>query len=180
MRGRPNKYPVKLTSKQRAALRHLLRVGKSPTNKLTHARILLKAHRGWTNERISDSLEVSVSTVSRVRARFGEQGIRAALEHRKPVRKKPRRLDGRAEAHLISLACSSPPQGCARWTLRLLADELVELNLVPSVARETVRKVLKKKCAHAAPAQAVVHPARAKRSLRLRDGGGAGHLPAAL
>ena len=124
--------------------------GKGAASKLTHARILLKADAapggpGWTDDRIAEAVEVSAATVERVRQRFVEQGLEAALG-RKPQDRpsRPRKLDGRAEARLIALACSKPPEGRTEWTMQLLADKLVELEIVASVSDETVRRTLKK------------------------------------
>jgi transposase len=177
LRGQ-NKYPIHLTDEQRIKLHRLLRAGKASTQKLTHARILLKAEQGHRNADIAQMLEVSDSTVWRVRKRFVEHGLQAALEHKPPCKTRGRRLDGRAEAHLIALACGEPPAGRSRWTLELLADRLVQLQIVPQVCPETVRKTLKKKSAGAASQAAVVHSASTRRRVRLRDGGRAGCLRA--
>src|SRR6185295_15498156 len=100
---------------------------------------------GWTDERIAEALEVSTDTVARVRQRFVEEGADAALGRKKPAKpSRPRTLDGRAEARLIALACSAPPDGRKRWTMQLLADELVELEVVDAVSDETVRRTLQK------------------------------------
>lgn len=144
------KYKVTLNAEEREQLADLIASGKAAAQKLTHARILLKADAAegspaWTDDRIAEAFDVSVATVERVRQRFVEEGLEAAL-----VRKKqdhPSRtpcLDGAAEARLIALACSAPPQGRAAWTLRLLANRLIELEVVPSISYETVRQVLKK------------------------------------
>ena len=99
----------------------------------------------WTDDRIAEAVEVNVATVERVRRRFVEQGLEAALVRKKQDRpSRPRKLDGHGEARLIALACSEPPPGRCDWTLRLLADKLVELDIVESIATETVRQVLKK------------------------------------
>jgi len=143
------KYVVTLTAEERVHLQDLIRAGKASARKLTHARILLKADAdagpAWPDERIAEACEVSLATVGRVRQRFVEQGLEAAL-HRKPQDRPSRRrkLDGRAEAHLIALACSAPPEGRQAWTLQLLAGKLVELQIVDAVSDETVRRVLKK------------------------------------
>jgi Homeodomain-like domain len=113
-----------------------------------HARILLKANQGevgpgWTDRVIADALEVHPATVARVRQHCATAGLDAALYRKTPEREYRRRLDGAQEAHLAALACSAPPQGHKRWTLRLLADRLVELDLVESVSYETVRQALK-------------------------------------
>jgi transposase len=144
------KYKVTLTAEERQQLHDLVNTGKAAAKKLAHARILLKADAApggpaWLDPRIADALEVSVATVERVRQRFVEQGLDAALS-RKP-RERPARqpkLDGRGEARLIALACSAPPQGRKEWTMKLLADRLVELEVVDTISDETVRRVLKK------------------------------------
>ena len=144
------KYKVTLTDAERQQLQELIAAGKAAAKKLTHARILLKADAAgggptWTDERIAEALDVSTDTIGRVRQRFVEQGTDAALG-RKPQDRpsRPRALDGAAEARLIALACSPPPAGRAAWTLRLLADQLVELEVVDTISDETVRRALKK------------------------------------
>jgi hypothetical protein len=144
------RYKVTLEAEERQRLLDLIAAGKADVRKLTHARILLKADAAeggpaWPDWRIADALEVSVATVERARQRFVELGLDAALD-RKP-RDRPAReikLDGRAEARLIALACSPPPEGRAVWTMQLLADKLVELEVVDSISDETVRLALKK------------------------------------
>lgn len=144
------RYVVTLEKDERGLLRGLISAGKASALKLTRARILLKADASragpaWSDERIAEALDVGLSTVSRVRQRFVERGLEAALE-RKP-QERPSRLpllDGRAEAKLVALACSAPPEGRTAWTLRLLADRLVELEVVDTVSYETVRQTLKK------------------------------------
>jgi transposase len=144
------KYKVTLTADERQTLLDLLAAGKAAALKLTHARILLKADAAdggpaWTDGRIAEAVEVNVATVERVRRRFVEQGLEAALVRKKQDRpSRVRKLDGHGEARLIALACSEPPPGRCDWTLRLLADQLVELDIVESIAAETVRQVLKK------------------------------------
>jgi len=143
------KYIVKLTTDERAFLLQMISTGKAAARKLLHARILLKADAseigpGWTDEHISQALEVSTTTIGRVRQQFVEQSLTAALERRSPSGYRPRRIDGEVEAHLIALACSPAPSGHVHWTIRLLADKLVELGYVEHVGRETVRKALKK------------------------------------
>jgi transposase len=144
------KYKVTLTAEERNSLQDLIAVGKAAAKKLIHARILLKADAApggpaWTDTRIADALEVHPNTVERLRERFVEQGLDAALGRKKQDRpSRARTLDGKAEARLIAVACSEPPQGRARWTLRLLADQLVELEIVDTVSTETVRRTLKK------------------------------------
>ena len=144
------KYRVTLTDEERQGLHDLIAAGKAAAQKLAHARILLKADAAeggpaWPDGRIADALEVSTDTVERVRQRFVELGLDAALD-RKQRERPPReiKLDGRAEARLIALACSAPPEGRREWTMRLLADKLVELEVVESISDETVRRTLKK------------------------------------
>jgi hypothetical protein len=145
------KHVVKLTEAEREHLRKLISAGTAPARMLNRARILLKADAGehasapaLIDREIAGMLETSTATVQRVRERFCAQGFEAALERSVPDRVYERTLDGRAEAHLIALACSKPPQGRSQWSLRLLADKAVELGLVERVSHETVRKTLKK------------------------------------
>ena len=144
------KYIVTLTADEHRALSNLISAGKASALKLAHARILLKADAAeggpaWPDDRIAEALEVGDATVERVRQRFVEQGLEAALVRKKQVRpSRQRALDGRAEAKLIALACSRPPDGRKAWTMRLLADKLVELEVVGSISDETVRLALKK------------------------------------
>src|SRR5215475_16050838 len=142
-------YRVKLLVEERAQLQELLSKGKIAARTLMHARILLKADEGVAGPRLSDeaiaeALEVNRSTVERVRSRCVEEGFEAALRPRPSRQLHPRKLDGVQEAHLIALACSSAPDGRSRWSLRLLADKLVELEVVDDVSHETVRQTLKK------------------------------------
>ncbi len=137
-----------LTEPERVQLRTLIGQGTAPARLLTHARILLKANQGeggpgWTDTAIAGAVEVHPATVGRVRRGFVEGGLDAALHRTAPNRVSPRRLDGAAEAHLIALACGDPPAGRERWTLRLLADELVRLEVVETVSYETVRTTFK-------------------------------------
>lgn len=156
--SRKRKKPVRsvrLTEEERERLEGLIARGNgAPARQLTHARVLLKADEGaspdalgeaWPDTRIADALEISRSTVRRVRGRFVKEGLEAALVHRKPVRTKPKKLDGSQEAHLIALACSKPPEGRGRWSLRLLADSFVRLECAEEpVSRELVRRTLQK------------------------------------
>lgn len=144
---RQTKYAVYLTEVERARLRTLVGSGRAPARLLTRARILLKANQGeggpgWTDAAIAGALEVHPATVARVRRAFVEGGMDAALERKRPDRVYPRILDGAAEAHLVAVACADPPVGRERWTLRLLADELVRLEVVEAVSHETVRRTL--------------------------------------
>ncbi len=144
------KYPVILTGDEREELKRLIAAGSAPARKLTHARILLKADQspegpGWVDEQLADAVEVSQPTVARVRKQYFEEGLEAALNRRAPNREYHRKLDGEQEARLIALACSEPPEGRARWSLRLLADKLVELEIVEEeVSYQTVGRILKK------------------------------------
>jgi hypothetical protein len=142
-------YPVILSEGERAELERLIAAGTAPARKLTHARILLKADQGewgpaWVDERIAEVVEVSQPTVARVRKQYVEAGLPAALNRRPPTRTYQRKLDGAQEAHLIAVACSEPPRGHARWSLRLLADKLVELEVVETISYQTVARTLKK------------------------------------
>lgn len=143
------KYIVTLTGVERRMLQEMLSRGKAAARKLMHARILLKADAGsdgpgWDDDAIAQGLEVGTATVERVRKKFVEEGLEAALERRKPRRQYEHALDGDAEAHLVALACQRPPEGRGRWTLRLLADRMVELEYVERVSYQTVRRTLKK------------------------------------
>jgi transposase len=140
------KYRVTLTEEERKTLEQLISRGKGAARKLLHARILLKADEnvGWSDERISEALDVSLSTIGRVRERFVEEGLEVALARKAPQRVYQRRLDGAQEAHLVALVCSPPPEDRGRWTLQLLADKMVELDYVESVSKETIRQTLKK------------------------------------
>ena len=144
------KYPVILTDTERVELKSLIAAGTAPARKLTHARILLKADQGsegpgWVDEQVAEAVEVSQPTVSRVRKQYVQEGLEAALNRRPPNRHYHRKLDGEQEARLIALACSEPPEGQARWSLRLLADKLVELEVVDDLSYQTVRRTLKKR-----------------------------------
>ena len=142
-------YRVHLTDAERAELRGLVGSGIAPARMLTRARILLKADDGeggpgWSDAAIAGALDVNPSTVLRVRRRFVQDGLAATLERKRPDRIYERALDGEQEAHLIAIACSEAPDGADHWSLRLLADELVRLEVVATVSHETVRQTLKK------------------------------------
>jgi DNA-binding transcriptional ArsR family regulator len=144
------KYPVILSETERDELKQLIAAGTAPARKLTHARILLKADQspqgpGWVDEMVAEAVEVSQPTVSRVRKQYVEEGLEAALNRRPPNREYYRKLDGEQEARLVALACSEPPEGQARWSLRLLADRMVELEIIEEeISYQTVRRTLKK------------------------------------
>jgi transposase len=143
------KYIVTLTPAEREYLQQLTSKGKNPVYKVNHARILLKADTsqdggGWSDSTIASALDISISTIERVRRRFVEEGIEMALGRHEPKARKPRRMDGEQEAYLIALACSEPPEGKERSPLRMLADYLVEWGEYERVSHETVRQTLKK------------------------------------
>ena len=131
-----------LTAEERETLGGVIRHGKAAARQVTRARILLKADEGLTDEEIAEEVTTSVATVERTRQRFVEESLAALTE--RPRSGAPARLDGKAQAHLIAVACSRAPQGRERWTLRLLADKAVELRLADSVSYETIRQLLKK------------------------------------
>jgi len=144
------KYIVELTSAEQKELAQLVSKGKAAARKITHARILLQANESrdgpaWTDEQISEAFGIHTNTIHGIRRRFVEHGLQAALERKKQDRPSRKRVvDGDIEAHLIALRCGNPPEGRNQWTLRLLADKLVELEIVPSICHETVRQALKK------------------------------------
>jgi transposase len=142
-------YRVVLTEVQRAELRGLVGSGTAPARMLTRARILLKANHGeggpgWSDAAIAGALDVDPSTVLRVRRQFVAQGLAATLARKRPDRVYERALDGEQEAKLVAMTCGDPPEGQERWSLRLLADELVRLEVVETISHETVRQTLKK------------------------------------
>ena len=146
-RMRKSKYAVYLTEAERGRLRTLIGGGEAPARMLTHARILLKANQGeggpgWSDAAIAGALDIHPDTVARVRRAYVGAGLEAALARKAPKRVYARTLDGAAEAHLVAVACSDPPAGRERWTLRLLADELVRLEVVETISYETVRRTL--------------------------------------
>jgi transposase len=136
------KYFVDLTAEERTTLEQLLQKGKSRARKLTRARILLQADKGLTDEEVASALGVGVATVERTRQRFVAANLEALNEL--PRSGGQRKLSGKQEAHLIAVACTPAPPGQPLWTLQLLADQVVALGFAQSIARETVRQVLKK------------------------------------
>ena len=136
------KYLVDLSADERETLLQLVKRGKHSSRKVTRARILLLASDGFTDEQMVASLKTAFATVERTRKRFVEEGLGCLNE--RPRRGQAPKLSGKQEAHLIAIACSTPPSGRARWTLQLLADKVVELKFADSIARKTVRQVLKK------------------------------------
>lgn len=163
------KYRVTLTAMEREELAALLARGKADVRKLKHAQVLLHAGEagdgvghgpGWCDTQIAEAVGVGVATVQRLRQRFVEEGFAAALStYRSGGRVYERKLDGAQEAHLVALACGTPPDGRARWTLRLLASRMVELQHADAMSHETVRQTLKKR-PQTAPGADVVHPAQ--------------------
>jgi transposase len=145
-------YIVTLTPEERIKLRNIATKGENKVRTIIRAKILLKADQSnlgpsWTDAQISSALDVGTATIERLRKQFVEEGLEASLKpRRKTFTRHQRKLDGHKEAQLITLACSEPPDGCSRWSLRLLADTLVELEIVDSISHETVRQTLKKRC----------------------------------
>lgn len=142
------KYIVRLLEEERTQLQELVRKGKAAAYKIRHAHILLKADAdgpGWPDEEIAEALECHVKSIPAIRERFVLEGMDAAVG-RKALKHPPREkiLDGQKEAHLIALSCGKPPEGFGRWSLRLLADKMVELEIVEDISYETVRQSLKK------------------------------------
>ena len=143
------KYHVRLTDDERAMLLATVSAGRASARLLTHARVLLKADEGeggpaWGDEQIAQAFDVSLSTIGRLRRQAVDEGVEAALQRRASSRVYERKIDGNLEAHLIAVACTPAPEGRERWTVRLLADKLVELGHVEDISRETVRQALKK------------------------------------
>lgn len=146
----PNKkYRVKLSEEERSHLLERLGRGERPAAEQTRVRILLRVDEGpngpaWTDARTAEALEVAPGTVAGIRQRFSERGLTGCVERKAPDREYQRKLDGEKEAELIRLACSQAPEGRSAWSLRLLADRMVELGVVKKLSHETVRQTLKK------------------------------------
>ena len=194
------KYRVQLTPAERQELKALVSQGRAAASKQTHARILLlsdeaQADGGMKDEEIARALQIGCATVERVRRRCVEEGIEAALARKEQLRRREKRLDGEGEAHLIALVCGEPPEGRASWTLQLLAERLVQCEIVESISTETVGQSLKKTnssprsaTGQALAEEVLVHPAARQRGVRVRPriqygagyGGRAGGLPALL
>jgi hypothetical protein len=136
------KYIVKLSEAEQAELKNLTTSGTQRVRKVMHANILLGAHDGWLDQEISQALRVSVATIERVRQRFVEEGLEGALSPRRTRRQYQHLLDGAQEAHLIALACGALPTGYRRWSLRLLASEMVKLAYIDQLSYGTVRNVM--------------------------------------
>jgi len=145
---RYKKYHVYLTAEEKEYLRQIVKKGTGRARQIQRAHILLKADvsegKGWTDQQIRETFHLARNTVSKIRKRFTEVGLAETVKRKQPEREYVTRLDGEQEAHLVALACSEPPEGYARWTLRLLAERMVALEYVDSVSYETVRQVLKK------------------------------------
>ncbi len=143
-------YIVTLTLEEREELKNITTKGKHQVRTVKHANKLLKADQSegrpnWSDKQISSALGIGIATIERLRKRFVEEGLDAALKPRKGSSFHPeRKLDGHKEAQLVTLVCSDPPDGYAQWSLRLLADKLVDLEIVDSISHETVRQTLKK------------------------------------
>ena len=155
--------------------------GRAAAYKQTHARILLLSNEGrgggtLKDEEIGRSLQVGTATVERVRRRCVEEGVEAALGRKEQLNRRQRKLDGQGETHLVALACAEPPPGRVSWTIKLLADRLVECEIVESISPETVRQTPKKRT-QALAEGVLVHPAPRQRRVRVRDGRRAGSLP---
>jgi len=144
------KYVVRLSAQERRDLKTLVSTGRSAAHRITRARILMLSDEGrdgsaWIDEDVAEAVGVSVRTVENIRKRFVNEGLEAAINRKKQVRpSRSRVLDGRQEAKLVALCCSPPPAGRSRWTLRLLADQLVALEITDSISHETVRQTLQK------------------------------------
>lgn len=144
------RYIVELSGEERDELVELVSKGKAAARKITHARVLLQADEsknapGWTDIQISEAFGIHANTIHDIRRRFVEDGLQAALVRKKQDRPSRKHIvDGEVEARLIALRCGQPPQGKGRWNLRLLADRLVALEIVPDISHETVRQALKK------------------------------------
>jgi len=182
--GKEAKCVVRLSSEERGQLGDLVARGRVAKATRQRAQVLLRADQGeegpgTVDEAIADLVGVSLSTVHRVRQQFVEEGLEASLYRKPAMNRQYRKLDGVQEAHLVALACSSPPTGRVCWTIQLLADKLVELEIVESIGREAVRTTLKKRSSALAQ-RAMGVAARAKRRFCLRDGRRARSLPTAL
>lgn len=177
------KYVVKLTEEERQGLETLVSQGKAAARTISRAWILLKADAAagpaWSDEQIRVTFDVGLATIYRVRQTFVEEGLPAVLTRRPKSRHRHRTLDGEQEAHLIALACSKPPPGRRRWTIRLLTAKMVELQYTERVCPETVRQTLKKRT-QAVAGEDVVHPAQGQWRVRLAHGSDPGTLQAPL
>lgn len=172
---RTQRYKVELTPAERACLLDVISSGEGSARTLAHARVRLQADQGPGGPMliavaVAEAVEVSESTVAHIRRQFVERGLDAALNRRGSARAYPRKLDGAPPPHLVALTCTAPPTGRAGWTLRLLADKLIELDVVADISYETVRRTLTKQ-AQAVAEAAVPHPTGGQRGVRLAQGG---------
>jgi transposase len=144
--GRRKEYKVTLTKTEQEYLVNLVSTGVESARKLARARILLRANEDWSDREIAHALDVGEATVARVRHRFSEGGLTCALNRKPPEREYERKVDGQVEAHLVALVCGPAPAGYAKWSVRLLADRLVQMEAVEldTISHETVRQILKK------------------------------------
>ena len=174
------KYRVGLTEEEQEELKAMVSKGRAAAYKQTHARILLlcdenQADGPMMDQEIARALKVGTATVERVRRRCVEEGVAAALGRKDQLNRRRKKLDGQGEAHLVAMACSQPPEGRVSWTLRMLADGLMEREIVDSISTETVRRTLKKRT-EALAERVLVPAAPRQRRLRVRHGGRAGSL----
>ena len=180
------RWIVRLEGEERQRLQGLVRVGKAAAYKIRHAHVLLAADEsgegpGLTDSEIAAALGITTRSIERLRRRFVEDGLEGCLERKKQRGSSLlRKLDGAKEARLVALACSPAPPGRQRWTLRLLADRLVVLEVVESISYETVRQTLKKKRAETVAQEDVVHSSGVRRGIRLRHGERAGGVHATV
>lgn len=180
------RWSVRLEAAERQRLESMVRSGKSAAFRIRHGNVLLAVDEsgegpGLTDAAVAEALGITTRSIERLRRRFVEEGLEACLERKKQRGSSLlRKLDGKKEARLVALACSPAPPGRNRWTLRLLADRLVVLDVVDSISHETVRQILKKKRAETVAKEDVVHSAGAKRGVRLRHGERAGGVYAAV
>jgi transposase len=174
------RYVVRLTSEEREQLQGLVQRGREAAYRRRHAQVLLLADEGEQGEglidrEVAERVGCTRRTVEQIRERCVCEGLQAALERKKRSRERSRVLDGEGEARLVRLACSEPPTGRARWTLKMLRDRLVELEVVESISTEAVRQVLKKHHQTLAEAHGV-HPGAGERGVRVPNGSGAGRV----
>ena len=182
--SKDDKYVVRLDAEERVELQSMVDEGRRSKSVRQRARILLKVDESpsgfaWTDERAAEFAEVSLSTAHRVRQRFVEEGFEAAVYRKPTTNRQYRKLDGAAEARLVTEACGPPPKGRARWTLTLLADRLVELEVVDAIGATTIGRTLKK-WPQAVAEAAMGDSARGECGFRLCDGRRLGSVSAAV
>jgi transposase len=179
--GMKKRFIVRLSAEEREQLEGIVNRGREAAFRRRHAQVLLLVDegehgQGWIDREVAEQVGCTRRTVEQIRERCVREGLQAALERKKRTRERSRKLDGAGEARLVSLACSKPPAGHSRWTLRMLGDRLVELEVVDSISLEAVRQVLKKHHKTLAKAN-VVHSRPSERGVRMPDGSGVGGLP---